>query len=181
MQQYSFDREKFRRLVHYVIHMAGNRPGFGATKINKVLWFVEARGAMLRKKPVTGARFIRRQYGPVPAAIMPVREELERAGVIRTSKDWHYNRQITVFKSLKQPEISDFDAAELQDIKYWIDHIANEHTAESISDATHNYGWLIAGIGEELPYFVVLSERARDPDVAQMEWARRRASELSLP
>ena len=34
-----FDRDKFKRLVHYVIRQAGARDWFGAVKLNKVLWF----------------------------------------------------------------------------------------------------------------------------------------------
>lgn len=180
MPKFSFDREKFKQLVHYVVHLAGNRPGFGATKVNKVLWFVEARGAVLRNKPVTGAKFIRRQFGPVPAAIMVIREELEREGILRVSKDFHYNREITIWKSLQQPNMSEFSRDEIQDIKYWIDHIDKEHTADSISDATHNYGWLIAKQGEDLPYHAILSERVRPLNAVELEWATRRAAELRL-
>ncbi len=179
MQNYTFNRDKFKRLVRYVIHLAGSKPGFGATKVYKVLWFVEAKGAILRGKPVTGAKFVRRQHGPVPAQAMPVRSELEREGLIKVTKDWHYNREIMVFKSLKQPDMSDFDAEELRDIKYWVSHIAEEHTAESISEATHNYGWLIANQGEDLPYLAILSERVRPLNAVEMEWATRRAAELN--
>jgi hypothetical protein len=77
-----FDREKFKSLVHYIIARAGNKPGFGATKLNKVLWFADARLFMLRGKPITGAAYIREKWGPVPQQIMPVRDELVREGHI---------------------------------------------------------------------------------------------------
>ena len=35
----TFKREKFKRLVHYIIWKAGKRDWFGAVKLNKVLWF----------------------------------------------------------------------------------------------------------------------------------------------
>jgi hypothetical protein len=81
-----FDREKFKSLVHYIIARAGNKPGFGATKLNKVLWFADARLFMLRGKPITGAAYIREKWGPVPQQIMPVRDELVKAGAFSRSK-----------------------------------------------------------------------------------------------
>jgi hypothetical protein len=35
LKKFAFDREKFKRLVHYVIWRAGGRPGFGAVKLAK--------------------------------------------------------------------------------------------------------------------------------------------------
>ena len=52
----AFDREKFKQLVHYVIWKAGKRDWFGATKLNKVLWFADARAYVLTGRPITGPR-----------------------------------------------------------------------------------------------------------------------------
>jgi hypothetical protein len=68
-----FDRDKFKRLVHYIIWKAGKRDWFGATKLNKVLWFSDTRAYALTGAPITGATYVREQWGPVPKAIMPVR------------------------------------------------------------------------------------------------------------
>ena len=77
-----FDREKFKRLVHYVIWKAGKRDWFGATKLNKVLWFAESRVYVLTGKGITGATYVREKHGPVPRAMMPIRAELEREGTV---------------------------------------------------------------------------------------------------
>ena len=56
----AFDREKFKQLVHYVI-WNGKRDWFGATKLNKVLWFADARAYVLTGRPITGATYIREE------------------------------------------------------------------------------------------------------------------------
>lgn len=48
----SFEREKFKRLFHYVVWKAGKKDGFGATKLYKVLWFSEARTYLLTGEPI---------------------------------------------------------------------------------------------------------------------------------
>ena len=55
------------------------------------------------------------------------------------------------------------------------------HTAQSISDKTHDYGWEIARMGEEIPLYAVLAERVRHPRGDELEWARKEAERLGLP
>src|SRR6185503_19809565 len=107
-----FDREKFKRLVHYVIWRAGEKPGFGATKLNKVLWFAEARQYALTGRPIADAAYVREKFGPVPRGIMTIRKELEDEHKIRiypaksAYEGWR-------FRSLIEPDRTDFSSQEL--------------------------------------------------------------------
>ena len=181
-RRFAFDREKFKRLVHYVIWRAGERDGFGAVKLNKILWFSDARAFMLRGKPITGASYIREKWGPGPRPMMPIRKELEREGAIRVWTDRHFDLPSTRFQALRAPvDLNIFDADEIKTVDWWIEHIDKDHTAGSASEESHDYAWEIAEMGEELPYHAVFATRMRQPDDAEMEWARRRAKELGLP
>lgn len=177
-----FDRKKFKALVHYIIWRAGDIPGFGATKLNKVLWFADAGMYVLRGKPITGATYIRERWGPVPKPMMPIRGELEQEGAIRVWGDRFFDRPSTRFKAFRAPDVSFIPKEELQKVDWWIDHIAKEHTAESISEKSHDYGWEIYERGEEIPYRAFLAERIREEmPPADREWAEKRAKELGLP
>jgi hypothetical protein len=160
-----FDREKFKRLVLYIAWKAGRRDWFGATKLNKVLWFSEARCFVLHGKPIAGAAYIREKHGPVPKQIMPIRDELERAGEIRVFKEGNLIR----ITSDAKPDLSAFTREELQIVDFWIDHIDKDHTATSISDESHDYAWDIAQMGEEIPLYAVLANRIRDPSEQESE------------
>jgi len=175
-----FDREKFKRLVHYVIWRAGDRDGFGATKLNKVLWFAEARLFVLRGRPIAGAKYIREKYGPVPQAFVPIRDELAQEGAIRVWKDSYHNRTITRMKALTRPDVAIFDREELKVVDFWISHIDKDHTASSVSEQTHDYAWEIAKMGEELPLYAPLVSRIRDLEGDEKDRARKRAKELRL-
>lgn len=66
-----FDREKFKRLVHYVIWRAGNRAWFGAVKLNKVLWFADTEAFAHTGEPITGANYtVRAVYVIEPACVV---------------------------------------------------------------------------------------------------------------
>ena len=175
-----FDKEKFKALVHYIIWKAGASPGFGSTKLNKVLWFSDAKLFALTGKPITGAKYIREKYGPVPALALPMQAELEAEGLIKVSKEKYFSKSITHFRALHAPRSNVFSEKELQTINYWIDHISNEHTATSISDESHDYAWEIAKEGEELPLYAFWANRTHPSDGKDLEWAKSEAKRLGL-
>ena len=64
------DREKFRSLVHYVCWRCADDPAkLGRVKLNKILWLTDFTSYYETGKPMTGARYVKRQFGPVPSAI----------------------------------------------------------------------------------------------------------------
>ena len=176
----TFERQKFKDLMHYIIWKAGDSGGFGATKLYKIMWFSDARMYVLEGKSITGAVYTRQKHGPVPKAAMPARSELEKEGRIRIWKDRYYNKPIWRFQSLSDPRTEGFSAKELQTIDWWIQHVDEEHTANSISDLSHDYGWEIAAMGEELPYHAILASRLREPTEEELEWAKTKARERGL-
>jgi hypothetical protein len=166
-----FDREKFKALVVYIAWRAGRRDWFGATKLNKVLWFAEARAYVLHGKPIVGATYVRQKHGPVSKQFIPVRDGLAREGRIRIFKEGNLNRVTADAK----PDMSCFNKVELQIIDYWIEHIDKDHTAQSISDKSHDYGWDIAQMNEEIPLYAVLAERVREPSDQELERLKEKA------
>jgi len=176
-----FDRSKFKVLLHYVVWKAGDKDGFGATKLYKVLWFSDARAYMLHGEPITGEVYIREKFGPMPRHADSVIRELADDGAIRFWMDTFHNRPIRHYHSLRVPDRLSLNEAQKQIVDYWIKHIADDHTAESISEQSHDYAWEIAKLGEEIPYHAIFATRIRDPEGEELDWALRRAKELGLP
>jgi Protein of unknown function (DUF4065) len=176
----TFDKEKFKRLVHYIVWKAGNRDGFGATKLNKVLWFADARTYVLTGKPITGATYIREKFGPVPREFLSTRRELEDEGKIRVIEP-RGEYEHTQFKSLGQPDTSFLTSEERQMVDYWLKHIDEDHTATSISEQTHDYPWEIAKMGEVIPLYACFATRVREPVGDELAWAKSVAERLKLP
>jgi hypothetical protein len=176
-----FDRNKFRSLIHYVIWKTGGKEGFGTTKLYKVLWFADARAFMLYKEPITGETYVREKYGPMPRHAAGMLNEMQGSGLIKIWNDRYFNKPIRRFESLQKPDRLSLTDEQRQIVEYWIAHIADDHTAASVSEETHDYTWEIATLGEELPYTAIFATRARDPEGAELEWAKSRAKELGLP
>ncbi len=100
--------DKFKLAVHYIIWKAGNRKGFGATKLNKVLWFSDAGMFVLHRHSITGATYVREKHGPVPKPFVPARESLKKDGVIEVWKDGNQTR----FRTKSAPDMTPFSNEE---------------------------------------------------------------------
>jgi hypothetical protein len=134
------------------------------------LWYAEREAFLSLGTPLSGARFVKRQHGPVPAAILPVLAELEseRALVVRDFTS--YGRAQREFISITEPDISGFRPEEISIINSVIYSICQFHTASSISEKSHDEVWELAAIGEELPLFTAFSVPG-EIDESDIEWA----------
>lgn len=175
-----FDKEKFKALVLYVIWRAGHRDGFGAAKLNKVLWFADARAYMLHKKPITGATYIREKLGPVAKQMMSIDKEMRQKGLIEVRKEGSSKHQITRFRTPDRPDLSLFSDEELSIVDHWIKQIDEDQADDAQGEVAHDYAWQIAEIGEVIPFYAVLATRVRAPRGKELEWAKAEAERLGL-
>ena len=175
-----FNREKFKALVLYVIWKAGERKDFGSIKLNKALWFSEARANQALGRPIAGETYIRQKYGPVPKHILEVQQELEGDGLIEVWSEPYFEHTVTRYRAFQPPDTALFSQEELSLIDWWIKHIDEEHTAKSISEKSHDYAWRIAQIGEEIPLHAFLASRIRAAREEELAWATEEASKLGL-
>jgi hypothetical protein len=172
------NREKFKTLVHYVCSKCEDPSLLGSTKLNKILWYSEALSFLNFGKSITDARFVKRQFGPAPAAILPILSELESEKTLLIRDASFYGFPKKEFISLKAPVLGDsFTREEISIVDLVIGEVCNEHTAKSISKISHDAIWEMAEIGEDLPFYTVLAEQGEitEEDVA---WADTKIAEL---
>jgi hypothetical protein len=176
----AFDQEKFKALVLYIIWKTSHRQGFGSTKLNKALWFTEARTFEAFGKPITGETFVRDKYGPRSQHLTAVCDELERNAIIEKFVERIYDFEAIRYRAFEPPSTVGFSNEELGFADWWIS-VIDKHTATSISDLSHDYGWEIAGMGEVLPLYAFLAAKVREPRTErEIDWAREEARRLGL-
>lgn len=166
----SYDGDKFKNLVHYVCSIAPNPKVLGATKLNKILWYSELNSFLSLGKPITGAKFVKRQFGPVAKATLPVLENLRSEGAIIIIDTEHFGKPKKEYISVRRPDLSSFTPEEISIITQVTEVICTRHTASSISLASHDDIWEMAEIGEDIPLSTVFAVRGEvtEDDVA---WA----------
>lgn len=175
------NREKFKALVLYVIWKTSHTDGFGSTKLNKALWFSEARAYEAYGQPISGERFVRDKHGPRSKHLREICDELENAGLIERFTEQIFEYTANRYRALQPADTSYFSNEQLSLIDWWISTISEKHTAVSISNLSHDYGWEVAGLGEELPLHAFLAKRIRSPKVGEeLDWAKKEAERIGL-
>lgn len=182
MRTWTFDPNKFDNLVHYIIWQCPDMDKLGSVKLQKILWKADTEHYVLKGEPITGARYLKRQYGPATNELLPARERLKERGQIDFWRDDKFAGDYPkdAYKAVEPPSANFLTKEQRRIVDYWIKEICLKHTANSISEETHDLAWEIANMGEELPMEAALVGRAREPEGEELERVKKRARELGL-
>ena len=82
----SFDREKFKQVLHYIISKVGTRDNVGKTVLYKMLYFSDFDYYELRNKSITGENYFKLPNGPAPSHFEKNVEELKKKEKIKEIK-----------------------------------------------------------------------------------------------
>ena len=167
-----FNRDKLKALIHYVCDKVDDPFQLGAIKLNKILWLSDILAYLVIAEPITGERYIKRQYGPVPSHILVALKELQAEGLIKIKDVEFHGFKKKEFLALESADATSFNTYELDIINDVIDDVCNNHTAKSISDFSHNDLWEMAMIGEEIPYEATFAVKMGELNESDIEWAR---------
>ncbi len=147
-----YDEEKLGELMLYVAGRMSQDPSFGATKLNKVLFFADFFHYAQHGTAITGAEYQKLRYGPAPRQLVPVQRSLTSTGaaLIRRSEAGPYaQKRLT---PLRDADLSRFTGTEIAIVDEIISCLTGR-TATEVSDISHlMVGWKIAAEGETIPY-----------------------------
>lgn len=172
-----FNRAKFKELVLYLSQSSAEDEGFGMVKLNKLLYRADFEAFRLHGQSITGATYEKQEYGPVARELPLALDELAQTGYVI----WHqiesgpYTRKVP--EAAEQPDLSQFDDAELAIINSIISELA-ALGGRSVSEWSHEQssGWRAAEIGQAIGYgsALVSSEGLSGPQMARaLERSRR--------
>jgi hypothetical protein len=131
--------------------MASQPEKLGAVKLQKILWYFEARSYVLTGSPAVGATFVKGHYGPFTREIEPVVRELVAARRLYAGSTEFYDNEKAVFIGKGETDRSVFSDRELRWLEEITLDICESHTAASISEKSHGPIWRMASLGEEIP------------------------------
>jgi hypothetical protein len=162
--------QKFKELIHYICWKCDDPAQLGATKLNKIPWFVDTLAYRVDGAGLTGETYIKRQFGPVPKNILSVLSELEKEGKIVTREPL-VAYQPREHVAITPPDISLFSERELRLIDLVIEDVCKHHTSGSISELSHDQIWAAAALGEEIPLYATLAANAGEITEKDYAWA----------
>jgi antitoxin SocA-like protein len=170
-----YDDKKLRELVIHVAQRSAGDPNFGPIKLNKILFHADFIAYGLFGHPITGAEYVKLEYGPGPKGFPQTRDEMVEARDIALEKlpSGVRGPQYRIV-ALRDPDLAAFTATEIALVDQWIDALRNVDPFV-ISEVTHGYrGWRVApALGDTIPYGAVFLS-----DSPPTEYEIERAAEL---
>ena len=143
-----------QRLAELMLHISQrceSDPNFGATKLNKILWWSDFVSYAWTGSAITGVEYQRLGKGPAPKRLLPIRGELTRnqhAAVQERLRGNHVQKRLI---PLRQPDYKLFTAEQIALVDKVIADLWDE-TATGVSKWSHGKAWEIAEDGQSIPY-----------------------------
>jgi Protein of unknown function (DUF4065) len=180
-----FNHERFEALVLYIAWKTKDDPEFGRTKLAKVLFYSDLAIYAETGRPLTGAAYVHRAFGPFPPALDSLEEKVHEEDIARSQRieaPWNIEddrESLKILPRIEPPGLAQvFEEWDVQRyvVDSYIDKIARMGSWK-VSDDSHKHpGWLMTDEYEEIPYHVAFMSR-RKPSERDCERAEQLARE----
>lgn len=129
--------EKFKELILYISEKSKDDPKFGATKLNKLLFFSDAFAFVSFGRSITGHSYQAIQHGPAPKHLLPMRRAMLRSkeAAIKTSDGVNGKHERLI--ALRPPRLDGFTGDEISLIDAIIEKF-KDNGGGQLSDMTHS-------------------------------------------
>ncbi|MEX2118413.1 MAG: Panacea domain-containing protein [Pirellulales bacterium] len=154
----SSDR-KLRELALFIAQRCEMDPAFGATKLNKLLFFADFLAYKRLKRSITGQEYVKLDNGPAPRRMVEVVRGMLADGdaVIRSTR--YFDRVQKRLLPLREPDMSDFSVDDVVLVTQLIQDAWGLSAREISAKSHHFIGWKLAKKWETIPYEVALVQR----------------------
>lgn len=174
-----FNQKKFQELVLHIARLSQGDKRFGATKLNKLLFYMDFGSYRLFGTPITGATYQHLPAGPAPRQLLEVRNYLVDCGDAVIEDRPYFNGNQKRIVANREPDLSSFTEQELAVVEDVIDEFWT-FDARTISDYSHQeWSWRVTEDYEDISYhYALVSSEPMTPE--QIETGRTVAAEYGL-
>ena len=143
---------KFKNVLLYILEKCAGKPNVGETVLYKLLYFSDFNYYELYEEHLTGAKYLKLPYGPVPQKLDSIINQLIRAGQLQRIKTEYYGLQQIRYLPLIKANLAELKASEKAVIDQVIEQMS-DWSASAISKYSHkDMPWLATKEGEEINY-----------------------------
>ncbi len=143
---------KFKNVLLYILEHCAGKPNVGETVLYKLLYFSDFNYYELYEEHLTGAKYRKLPYGPVPQKLDTIiGKMIEKRQLQRVKTEYHGYPQ-TRYLPLEKADLTKFRASEKEIIDRVIEQMS-DWSAAAISSYSHaDMPWLASKEGEEINY-----------------------------
>jgi transcriptional regulator with XRE-family HTH domain len=143
---------KFKNVLLYILERCAGKPNVGETVLYKLLYFSDFNYYELYEEHLTGARYRKLPYGPVPQKMDAIINQMIEKGQLQRVKTEYHGFPQTRYLPLEKANLTELKASEKEIIDRVIEHLS-DWSAAAISNYSHkDLPWLASKEGEEIDY-----------------------------
>ena len=144
--------KKFKNVLLYILERCAGKPNVGETVLYKLLYFADFNYYELYEEHLTGAKYRKLPYGPVPQKLDRVIDQMVEKGQLQRVRTVYHGYRQTRFLPLEKADLTELKASEKEIIDRVIEQMS-DWSAAAISQYTHkDMPWLASKEGEEILY-----------------------------
>lgn len=132
----SFNEEKFKQILHYIIHNVGSLENVGKTVLFKILYFIDFNYYEVFEEKLTGESYRKIDHGPAPCHFDKAIQELKIEGKIREFTNLFKGYRQQKYICFSEPDVSLLNGKEIDFINKSI-RIYSNFNASQISEYSH--------------------------------------------
>ncbi len=156
----SFNRQKFKEVLHYILHQCGTLDNVGKTVIWKILYFADFDHYEMYETSLTGEDYYKLTQGPGPSHFKEIITELKDEKLIREVRTEFHGHLQNKYVSFKKPELTTLNSKEKDFLDRTVLKLCNMN-ATQISEYSHlDMPWKSAALNEKLDYEMVFYRNA---------------------
>ncbi len=129
--------EKFKQVLLYILERCAGKANIGETVIYKLLYFSDFNYYEAYEEQMTGARYKKLHYGPIPVEFSKVISLMEKEREIKSINDEFYGYPQKRYIPLIKADLEQLKASEKEVIDKVINQLSDK-TAKEISDYSHD-------------------------------------------
>ena len=143
---------KFKNVLLYILERCAGKPNVGETVLYKLLYFSDFNYYELYEEHLTGAKYRKLPYGPVPQKLDTIIGQMMEDQQVKRIKTEYFDKIQTRYIPLAKADLTELKASEKEVIDKVIEQLS-DWSATAISNYSHkDMPWLASKEGEEINY-----------------------------
>ncbi|MCK4919803.1 MAG: DUF4065 domain-containing protein [Bacteroidales bacterium] len=144
--------DKFKNVLLYILEKCAGKPNVGETILYKLLYFSDFNYYELYEEHLTGAKYRKLPYGPVPQKLNVIINQMIEGGTLKRVKTEYHGFPQTRYLPLEKADLKELKASETKILDRVIEQMS-DWSAAAISNYSHkDLPWLASKEGEEINY-----------------------------
>jgi len=143
---------KLKNVLLYMLERCAGKPNVGETVLFKLLYFSDFNYYELYEEHLTGAKYRKLPYGPVPQMLDTIINQMLDQGQLQRVKTTYHGYPQTRYLPLEKADLSELRASEKEVIDRVIEQMS-DWSAAMISEYSHkDLPWEVTDEGKDISY-----------------------------